>query len=47
MAESKGPTYTRYVCCKNSFCSKFESPWEAGDCYANGGKIVKSCARCK
>lgn len=47
MEESKGPTYTRYVCCKSSSCSKFESPWQAGDCYATGGKIVKKCEDCK
>jgi hypothetical protein len=47
MEKSTGPTYSRYSCCAKSTCSKFDSPWEAGDCYAEGGKIVKSCASCK
>ena len=47
MEKSTGPTYTRYSCCAKSSCSKFDSPWEAGDCYAYGGKIVKNCDDCK
>lgn len=46
MKKSIGPTYTRYRCCIDSSCRKFESPWEAGSCYDEGGNIVKDCSKC-
>ncbi len=45
--KSKGPSYTRFRCCSKGSCSKFESMWEAGECYANGGKLVRNCLECK
>ncbi|MGB6063277.1 MAG: hypothetical protein WBG50_00610 [Desulfomonilaceae bacterium] len=47
MEKSTGPTYTRYHCCSGNSCGKFESWWDAGECYTNDGKIVKSCDYCK
>jgi len=46
MEQSKGPTYTRYGCCLKGRCLKFESMLEVGDCYAEGGSVVKSCMDC-
>ncbi len=46
MEKSKGPTYTKYTCCVNRQCLKFESMLEVSDCYGQGGKVLKSCADC-
>jgi hypothetical protein len=31
MDRSTGVTYTRYRCCIDKWCSKFESPWQSGN----------------
>ncbi len=47
MKESTGPTYTRYSCCLNHACSKLNSMTQVGDCYEQGGKLVRKCSCCK
>jgi hypothetical protein len=46
MDRSTGVTYTRYRCCIDKWCSKFESPWQGGECYDEGGRIVRDCSKC-
>ena len=46
MRKSTGPTYTRYSCCADKACSKFESMWDVGGCYEEGGRAVRDCSKC-
>lgn len=43
MPKSTGPTYTKLRCELDRECLRFDSTWEAGECYEMGGKLVREC----
>jgi hypothetical protein len=46
MPKSTGTTYAHYKfkCQLPNACMDFESMWDAGECYEQGGRLVKKCS---
>jgi hypothetical protein len=47
MEAVKAIPFTRYLCCRKDSCMKFETMWEAGACYDDGGRLTRDCSDCK
>jgi hypothetical protein len=45
MLKSTGTTYGKYKfkCQLPQACRTFDSMWDAGECYEQGGRLVKKC----